>query len=365
MRVLFYNSEATWSGTSRIAIQAARGLSTRGHHITFAACGGGQVEWAAQGASLETTALDSGAGAVGGALGLRKVLAEKFIEVVVVSSERDQLIAGSALRFAERGAVLRRVPSFTKLHVQRGGRLALKLAASGAVVSSDRELQTMAPRGWKIHPTVAPLGIEPGTYDTLQPATRAEIGAVSHGPIIACAYDPSGRYRFGAVLRTLSLLAPRHRPLHLAVFGPGANDDELRLHTAALGVSSLVTFLDDARDPAPVMRAATAGWVVSSGDAAALACLDFMAMRVPVIADRTPLAQHYVADGISGILLSTEEPSQTASTIAAFLTNEEKRVAMGNAGRSRVQREFTESSMIDGFERAVNAAGDREKWAVR
>ncbi len=365
MRVLFYNSEATWSGTSRIAIQAARGLAARGHHITFAACSGGQVEWAAQGASLETTPLDSGASAVGGALDLRKVLADKFIEVAVVSSERDQLIVGSALRFAERGAVLRRVPSFTRLHVQRGGRLALKLAAAGAVVSTDRELQTVTPRGWAIHPMVAPLGLESASYDTLQPATRAEIGAVSHGPIIACAYDPSGRYRFGAVLRTLSLLAPRHRPIHLAVFGPGANDDELRLHTAALGVSSLVTFLDDARDPAPVMRAATAGWVVSSGDAAALACLDFMAMRVPVIADRNPLTQHYIADGITGLLLSTEEPSQTASAVAAFLTNDEKRAAMGNAGRARVQREFTEGSMIDGFERAVNAAGDRDKWVAR
>ena len=365
MRVLFYNRESTWSGTSRIAIQAARGLASRGHQVTFAACSGGQVEWAAQGANLETTPLDSAAGAVGGALDLRKVLADKFIEVAVVSSERDQLIVGSALRFAARGAVLRRVPSFTRLHVQRGGRLALKLAASGAVVSTDRELQTMTPRGWAIHPMVAPLGVDSDTYDGLDAATRAEIGAVSHGPIIACAYDPSGRYRFGAVLRTLALLAPRHRPIHLAVFGPGSNDDELRLHTAALGVSSLVSFIDDARDPTPVMRAATAGWVVSSGDAAALACLDFMAMRVPVITDRTPLAQHYIADGITGMLLSTEEPSHTASAVAAFLTNDEKRTAMGNAGRARVQREFSEASMIDGFERAVNAAGDRDKWVAR
>jgi glycosyltransferase involved in cell wall biosynthesis len=90
-----------------------------------------------------------------------------------------------------------------------------------------------------------------------------------------------------------------------------------------------------------------------------------MAMRVPVIADQSPLARHYVADGITGMLLSTEEPSHTASAIAAFLTSDEKRIAMGNAGRTRVQREFTETAMIDGFERAVNAAGDRAKWAVR
>jgi glycosyltransferase involved in cell wall biosynthesis len=365
MRVLFYHGESTWSGTARVAIQAARGLAARGHQITIAACSGSSIEAAAQAANLETAAIDGAANAMGGAFDLRRVLAEKFIEVAVVSSERDQLIVGSAMRFAERGAVLRRVPSFTKLSVQRGGRLALKLAAAGVIVSTDRELKELNARGWAIPPMVAPLGVDPAAYDAVELETRSELGALSQGPVIACAYDPSGRYRLGAVLRTLALLAPRHRPLHVAVIGPGACDDELRLHTAALGVSSLVSFIDEDRDPVPIMRAATVGWIVSSGDAGALACLDFMSMRVPVIVDRTPLAQHYVADGITGMLLSTEESSHTASRVAAFLTSDDKRIAMGNAGRTRVQRDFAESAMIDGFERAVNAAGDRTKWSAR
>jgi hypothetical protein len=38
---------------------------------------------------------------------------------------------------------------------------------------------------------------------------------------------------------------------------------------------------------------------------------------------------------------------------------------MGNAGRTRVQRDFTETAMIDGFESAVDAAGDRTTWSTR
>ena len=41
------------------------------------------------------------------------------------------------------------------------------------------------------------------------------------------------------------------------------------------------------------------------------------------------------------------------------------RAAMGNAARTRVQRDFTEADMIDGFERAAAAAADRTRWAVR
>jgi hypothetical protein len=365
MRVLFYHGDSAWSDTARIALRLARGLTARGHQVTFAACAGGHVEAAAQAASLDTRAIDGRATALGGAFDLRKVLAEKLIEVAVVASERDQLIVSSAMRFAEGGAVLRRLPAFTSLTVRRGGRLALRLATAGVVVSTEREVHDVNPRGWTMPPMIASLGIDPERYDSIEPAARVDLGALTQGSLIACSYDPSGRYRFGAALRTLALLAPRHRPLHVVVFGPGADDDELRLHTAALGVSSLVTFIGDDRDPAPVMRAATAGWVVSSGDAAALSCLEFMAMRIPVIIDRTPLAQQYVADGITGMLLSTEEPSHTASAVAALLTSDDRRTEMGNAGRTRVQRDFSESVMIDGFERAVNTAGDRTKWSIR
>jgi glycosyltransferase involved in cell wall biosynthesis len=365
MRVLFYHGESAWSDPARITIHAARGLAARGHLVTIAACAGGPVEAAARAASLDTAPIDGGASAVGGAFDLRRVLAAKFIEVAIVSSERDQLIVASAMRFAARGAVLRRVGSFARLDVRRGGRLALRLATAGVIVSTDRELRDENSRGWAMQPMIVPLGVDSAVYDGVEPANRVDVGARAPGPIIACAYDPSARYRFGGVLRTLALLAPRHPQLHLVVFGPGASDDELRLHTAALGVSSLVSFIPETLDPVPVMRAAAAGWVVSSSDSGALACLDFMSMRVPVIAERTPLTQHYVVDGSTGILLASEESSQTASVVAAFLTTDDRRIAMGNAGRARVQREFSESAMVDGFERAVKAAGDRSKWTVR
>lgn len=365
MRVLFYHGESGWSDTARIALRLADGLSARGHQVTFAACHGGPVEAAARAAQLETAAIDGRATAMGGAFDVHRVLAERFVEVAVVSSERDQLIVSSAMRFADGGTVLRRVPSFTGLTVHRGGRLALRLATAGVVVSTERELHDVNLRGWTMPPMIASIGIDMARYDVVEPAPHDDIGALTQGPIIACSYDRSGRYRFGAVLRTLALLAPRHRPLHIVVFGPGSDDDELRLHTAALGVGSLVTFISPEQDPSPVMRAATAGWVVSSGDVAALACLEFMAMRIPVIMDRSPLAQQYIADGITGMLLSTEDPSLTASALATLLTSDDTRAAMGNEGRARVQRDFPESAMIDGFERAVDVAGDRARWMLR
>ena len=364
MRVLFYLGEDEWSGGARAALAAARGLGARGHHITIACCAGSRLYSLANEAGIETAAINTARWAASGSRDLRKVLKARFIEVAIVSDERDHLIVASAMRAAGRGGVLRRVPSFEPLKLQRRGRLAAKVAASGAVVTTQLELQELQGVGWSIPPTVAPLGVDATSYDVIEPIPRVAINASERGLLIACNYDRSGRFRMGTVFRTLALLAARHANIHVVVFGPGSVDDDLRMHAAALGVGQAMSFLGERNDDCRIMRAADAGWVIAGSDAAAFGCLDLMALRIPIIAERTPLTQHYVADAISGMLLTPGDPSYTASGVAAFLTVEGKRKAMGNAGRTRVQRDFAETPMIDGFERAVNAAGDRSKWAT-
>jgi hypothetical protein len=364
MRVLFYLGEKEWSGCARAALAAARGLAARSHHVSIACCADSRLDKFAKVAGIDTVSINT-SGWGSGSFDLRRVLKDRFIEVAVVMRERDQLVVASAMRAAGRGGVLRRLPSFEELDMQRSGRLALKMAASGVVVSTQGELSALVAPGWSIPASVAPLGVDVATYDAIEPAARSAINSPEKGVLIACNYDSSGRFRMGTVFRTLALLASRHANMHVVVFGPGSVDDDLRMHAAALGVGPIMSFLGERDDELQIMRAADAGWIVAGSDAAAFAALDLMALRVPVIADRTPLSQHYVADGISGMLLAPGDAAYTASGVAAFLTGGEKRKAMGGAGRTRVQREFTESAMIDGFERAVNAAGDRTKWTKK
>ena len=137
------------------------------------------------------------------------------------------------------------------------------------------------------------------------------------------------------------------------------------MHAAALGVSPLVHFLGERDDLPIVLAAADVGWVAADGDDAGFACLDFMAARVPIVSERAPLVSHYVPDGIAGVLLPPADPSDTAATVASFLAHGDQREAMGRAGRTRAQRDFSEDAMIDGFAAAAEAAGDRASWAAR
>src|SRR6185436_10747892 len=102
----------------------------------------------------------------------------------------------------------------------------------GLVVSSEQEARDAKTTGWAIQPAVAPLGVDVSSVDGVEPLSRAQLGVSGQAVVIACSYDPSGRFRMGAVFRTLALLAPRHVNVHVLVFGPGSLDDELRMHAS-------------------------------------------------------------------------------------------------------------------------------------
>src|SRR4026207_1582722 len=149
------------------------------------------------------------------------------------------------------------------------------------------------------------------------------------------------------------MLSPRHPYLRLMIFGPGSDTEELRMQAAALGVLDLVSFLGERDDHLLLMRDADLGWVVAEADTAAYGILDLMALGVPVIAAEGTIAEAYVANLISGILVPVEDASTTAASVVSLLVSEEQRQAMGTAAKSRVAREFPETAMIDGIQDAL------------
>jgi glycosyltransferase involved in cell wall biosynthesis len=157
-------------------------------------------------------------------------------------------------------------------------------------------------------------------------------------------------------MRALGLLAPRHPRLRAVVFGERAADDDLRMQAAALGVAPLMQFVrGDRIDPVALMKTSDLVWIAANHDAAALGCLDAMTAARPIVAERSPTTEYYVADGINGTILPDAEPAAVAAAVSSVLTRVELRQGYGHAGRARVERELGLSQMIDGFERALAA----------
>jgi len=358
VRILFYHAARGWSGSARAFADAARGLAARGHQVTFVCAPDSQVEQRLDYVAYEVLPAVRRGLWPQSALQLRQILAVRSVEVMFVHTEREQLIASAASRMAARAAVVRRVGAGDTPAIGRSTRFAMRLAPAGWLFALEDDLRKApsVPSVWP-EPLLALLGIDTAPYQDVRPA-QVTPGANGNERTIVCLYDAESRVRAAVVLRTIAMLAPLHPELALVMVGPGSDGEDLQMHAAALGITNRVSFLGERDDYLSLVRAAELGWVVCSGDDAVYAYLDLLALRVPVLAVRDAIAQRYVANGITGLLLAPGDTAGTAAALARLLAHDDEREAMGNAARVRVAREFTLDALVDGFERAAAAAGD-------
>lgn len=363
--VLFLVADGAWSARARAFVLAARGLKARGHEVAIACEAQCPVQVRMADADVPIVALEPDASVAGDTWQLRRTVQERDVAVVFVHTDEEQIVASTASRLG-RGAgvsVIRRVPPFEVVTQGHAARLATRLSPTGLLFSTEADRAAADVARHRVPSAVAPPGIDPGEHERTRATTKAALGAAPDARLIVCVHDGADKRRVFTALRTLALLAPRHPDLHLAIVG-APRHDELRMHGAALGVNARVSFVGATENELSIIRAADVGWIAADGDGAAFAALDFMACGTAVLAERSPLTEHYVADGIGGVLLPPAEPTIIAATVAAFLAKDEQRVAMGRAGRARLTREFALDNMIQGFEQAIAGALGRRPLAV-
>jgi glycosyltransferase involved in cell wall biosynthesis len=351
MHVLFFVGEAGWTARARIFVAAAHGLAGRGHEVSVA-CPPGPVISQIDTTAVEIVRIDPDANAALGTFDFRRVAQERSLDVAFVHSTREQLVVGSGLRFAKGGRVVRRLGMFELGDDEFG--FAARVAPARFMVSTNSEAAIMIDGGLPT-PFVAPLGLAAAV--ALAPPGRRALHLREDAIVMACPYTLSGRPRLLNVMRSLALLAPRHPRLRAVIYGERAADDDLRMQAAALGVAPLVQFMDGSRvDPAGVMKASDFAWIATDHDGAGLGCLDAMRAARPIVAERSPTIEYFVADGINGTILPEGDSSGFAAVIANVIGQPEMRAAQGKAGSARAQREFGFDAMIDGFERAAEGS---------
>jgi hypothetical protein len=354
MRVCFLDEGAEWSGSARAFAEAARALGTRGYDVTMAGREGSAVGRRWREAGLNVLPLPATGSRWRAAWALRGVLDSRFVEVVFVHSEHEQLVAAVAVRLAGRGAVVRRVPPYGRLTVGAEARLAGRLAATGFLFAFSEDLRAAQPQSWALEPVVAPPAVE------AQPVPRVPAGA-GDARTIACLFGAPPHVRVTATLRAMALLAERHSDVRLALIGPRADDDALRIQAAALGIGGVVSRTVDPSERSAILRRATIALVLADGDDAAYGLLDCFAAGVPVVTSRDPLTTRFITDGANGLLASALDSAALAAVIAALLADGARLDRLARGTLESVER-WPVPAMADGFERAAATARDRTRW---
>ena len=376
VHVLFLHSAREWSGTARLFARAGRGISERGAKVTLLVAPDSNVHLAVSPRRdpgqarhtpipepFEIIPFSTEGLFFSAARRLKSIFRRWDADAVFVTTDREHLIAATACWMASNGSVVRWTPAGKKLELTLSGRWASRLARTLYLFASETDRRAADIPKNAIESTVAEIGVDVSTY----PANGAKNPAAEQVPAsdqkeaealkyIVCVYDPTSRGRAATAIRTMSMLSPRHPNLRLMIVGPGSDDEDLRMQAAALRVLHLVSFLGERDDVISLMQDAHLGWVVADADTAAYGILDLMALGIPTVASDDGVAQRYIANGISGALYPPDDSASTAATVAGMLTSEDARETMGKAARTRVAREFPESEMIEGFDRAANNA---------
>jgi glycosyltransferase involved in cell wall biosynthesis len=370
VRAIFFHEGTRWAGSARAFTVAVRGLAARGWDASLACPAGGPVHEQAAASGVDVIPLSAKPSLFGDAERLHRAVKDRRADVVFVHSEHEQLAAATAVWRAKHGVVVRRVCAGAQFTFGRSARAAMRIAPTAVLFTRDEDAAKLPAEAGALASVVADVGVE----EPAEPATAAE-GAPQGAPAdsggwraerrLVCVCEPGARARTAIVLRAVAMLAPRHRELRLHLVGPGASDEELRLHAAALGIHRLVRHVTDREADRTSRARAHVGWVTAEGDDGAFGALDFMAAGVPVLAERGGVGARYVADAITGVHLVPGDVPGTAASLAELLAREEQRTAMGNAGRARLKRAFGEAAMIDGFARAATAGVERAPTRAR
>jgi glycosyltransferase involved in cell wall biosynthesis len=379
LHVLFLHVAREWSGTARLFARAAHGISERGAKVTMLVTPDSNVHLTMSPRRapnqprhtpipepFEIIPFSTEGWFYSAARRLKKIFRRWDADVIFVTTDREHLIAATACWMTRDGSVVRWTPSGQKLDMGPRGRWATRLASTSFLFATETDRRAAnIPKG-ALESAVAELGVDVATYPangTTPPAAETDAAddekQADARKYIVCVYDPTARGRAATAIRTMSMLSPRHPNLRLIIVGPGSDDEDLRMQAAALRVLHLVSFLGERDDQINLMRDAHLGWVVADADTGAYGTLDLMALGIPTVASEGGVAQRYIAHGISGALYPTDDSASTAATVAGMLMSEESREAMGKAARVRVAREFPEGAMIEGFDRAANAARTR------
>jgi len=377
VHVLFLHSAREWSGTARLFARAGRGISERGAKVTLLVAPDSNVHLAVSPRRqpgqprhtpipepFEIIPFATDGWFLSAARRLRRIFRRWDADTIFVSTNREHLIAATACWLSRNGSVVRWTPAGRKLELDFSGRMASRLARTTYLFASEIDRRRNKLPKNAVDSLVAEIGVDVASYPASGEKAAAPEGE-STAPqsealkYIVCVYDPTSRGRAATAIRTISMLAPRHPNLRLIMVGPGSDDEDLRMQAAALRVLHLVSFLGERDDVVNLMIDAHLGWVVAEADTGAYGLLDLMAIGIPAVASESGIADRYIANGITGALYPPDDSASTAATVAGLLLSDDARQAMGRAARTRVAREFPETDMIEGFDRAANSARTR------
>jgi glycosyltransferase involved in cell wall biosynthesis len=169
---------------------------------------------------------------------------------------------------------------------------------------------------------------------------------------------------FGTLLaaaRLLAASAPAGAWRFLLV-GDGKEGGTLRAEAEDLVRAGVVDFVAPGLEVLPLVASADAGVLLTNDAVHAEGCsnsiMEYMACGLPVVANDSGGNRELVEDGVTGYLVASGDAPGVAGRLEELRVSA-RRSAMGAAGRERLLRDFTLTTMVDQYARIYDELAGR------
>ena len=151
------------------------------------------------------------------------------------------------------------------------------------------------------------------------------------------------------LLEALQILAKKQKKITAIIAGDGPFRETLIKQATDKGLLKICLFLGQRQDIPDILPALDLLTIPSLTEGLPQILLEAMASSVPVIASNVGGIPEVVQNGITGIIVSPENPATLARAMDRMLFDKAMAKQMGEAGRWAVEQHFSAEQMVNGM----------------
>ena len=152
-----------------------------------------------------------------------------------------------------------------------------------------------------------------------------------------------------AFIRLQAQLPTQKARLRLVIVGDGPLLPALKEKIAAAGIADAVWLPGARTDIAHIMQTFSVFALPSIAEGTPVTLLEAMSAGLPVVATGVGGIPEVVADEITGKLVAPHDPEAFAAALAAYVTQPERAARHGAAGRERIERHYSITTMLSAY----------------
>jgi len=355
MKIFFVHAigKSKFGGGEKWVLSAAKGLQDRGHSVYLGCRPRSVLQARAEERGIPVRPLNIISNiSPYNIMKLALFLRNENIDVVL-SKNRDFMVAGLAAYFAGTPAVIARHGLPMRRHIFKH-KLLLNRFADGIIVNAKSTKDLYVKKGWFSEDfiTVIYNGIDldvtcdPMPFEKMYPGKKIilSIGRLSH------------QKGFTYLVDAAAMLKNERDDFLIIVLGEGKLRESLLHRARSAGVENLIQFPGFVKSVGPYIRGCDFFVLPSLYEGLSNAALEAMACGKPAILSNIPGTEEIITSGVNGMLVPPGDPAALAKGMSELLSDENKRSQYGKLSCRHVREYFTIEGMVKNLEQYFERA---------